>query len=114
MSSFLLKASFFENSLNSFTDKLSTGAMMILIGMGTIFAVLALIWLVLTLLSMSFNKVTDKKPKETVIANSENSNNFTVAVNETEIVAAITAAIAFAESESDNDTKFTVVSFKKR
>ena len=95
-------------------DKLLGGGMMVLIGMATVFAVLVTIWLALICFKIAFHDLPAKRkakvsavaiPQETVVAS--------VATNDDEIVAAIAAAIAMAESESDG-VKFRVVSFRRR
>ena len=98
--------------LENFTDKLLYGGQMLLIGMITIFLVLGLIWFALTLLRLYFDKKKVKAkvetaPKEAEVTKALPSN------SDAEIIAAITAALAYAENETE-DTKFRVVSFKKR
>jgi sodium pump decarboxylase gamma subunit len=88
---------------------------MVLIGMATIFAVLCLLWGFLALFKVVFHDLPAKKAaksNETVavapaapVANTSTSDD--------EIIAVIAAAIAMAESEC-SDTKFKVVSFKRK
>ena len=95
-------------------DAFVFGGTMLLIGMVTIFAVLGLLWLFLTLFKVAFHDIPAKKkakPQETapisapvVEAKKDNAD---------EVIVAIAAAIAMAESES-SDVKFKVVSFRRK
>ncbi len=95
------------------TDKLFYGGQMLIIGMLTVFLVLGIIWLALTLLKFFFVKSASNAktpavapvPSVPTVATDNSLNG--------EIVAAIACAIALAESENEG-TKFRVVSFKKR
>ena len=83
---------------------------MLLIGMLVVFLVLIIIWGCLVLFKIGFsNTKTDKKkdaaPVEKPAVTQQN--------NDGEIIAAIAAAIAMAESESDG-LKFRVVSFRRK
>ena len=94
---------------------LGFGGAILLIGMVTIFAVLALLWLCLIIFKFAFHDLPEKKAKkaaaevqtEEVVTESASQS------SEDEIIAVIAAAIAMAESESSG-VKFNVVSFKKR
>ena len=96
-----------------FSEVLTFGGKMLLIGVLAVFAVLCLIWALLIIFGKVFNKTSpaveaEKKPEPTV----------TEAVtyapsSDGEIIAAIAAAIAMAESESSG-AKFRVVSFKRK
>ena len=100
--------------LGSFADKLSYGGMMLLIGISTVFAVLIVIMLSLYAFKYFFHDMAKKKaaaPKQNDVVTPEPV--ASVNSQDEEIVAAIAAAIAMAESESDG-IKFRVVSFKKR
>ena len=93
-------------------DKLSFGGMMVLVGMGAVFAVLTIIWLALTIFSAVFKGISEGKQKKAL--ETEPTPEPVVATTNTdeEIVAVIAAAIAMAESESDG-IKFRVVSFRR-
>ena len=90
------------------------GAVIVLIGMITIFSVLSIIWVCLVLLKLAFNDLPARRakakatvevaPAPVVVAKQ---------TNDEEIVAVIAAAIAMAESESSG-IKFRVVSFKRK
>ena len=97
-----------------FGEALSYGGQMFLIGMATVFAVLAVIFLCLVAFKCAFSnleakaaKVEKKVEAPVVVAPTPVS-------NDAEIVAVIAAAIAMAESESGNDAKFRVVSFRRK
>ena len=97
-----------------FGESLEFGGQMVLLGMGAVFAVLTLIWLVLTVFKLVFTKINAKEKKETptpVVAPAPIAQPIT---SEAEIVAVIAAAIAMAESECSDNVKFRVVSFKRK
>ncbi len=104
----------YSKPIEGFLDKLQFGGMMLLIGMATVFAVLIILWLALLLFKLAFHDLPAKRKagateKTEVVETVE-----TPAVsNDGEIIAAIAAAIAMAESES-NGVKFRVVSFRRR
>ena len=105
-------------SATKYTQKLSIGEAlpfgleMVLLGMGTVFGVLVILWAALSLFKVVFasepkaKKVETPAPQVAAPAPVYSS-------NDEEIVAVIAAAIAMAESESDG-TKFRVVSFKRK
>ena len=100
--------------LESFADKLSYGGTLVLIGMLTIFSVLVIIMIALYGFKYFFHdlakaKSNAPKPEKVDVAPVV----IPVSNPDEEVVAAITAAIAMAESES-NGIKFRVVSFKRR
>ena len=110
--------SVFERFLNNidltFGDKLFGGLMILIIGMVTVFAVLALIWLLLILFKLAFHDLPAKRKAQQVVTDVVEQSPIAVASNnDEEIVAVIAAAIAMAESESDG-VKFRVVSFRRR
>ena len=95
-------------------DAFLFGGTMLLIGMLTIFSVLSLLWLCLTIFKYVFANVGKAKenknakveaPAAPVVVPKKN--------DDSEIVAVIAAAIAMAESEN-SDMKFRVVSFKRK
>ena len=91
------------------------GGAMVLIGMATVFSVLCLLWVCLSLFKIVFHDIPEKRKKKV-----ETVEEVTEAVpapeavysGDEEIVAVMAAAIAMAESESSG-TKFKVVSFKR-
>ena len=97
----------------SFSDSLAYGGIMVLIGMVAVFGVLALIMFSLYAFKYFFHDLSNKK-KAVPVKEAAPAEIATASVqNDEEIVAAIAAAIAAAESESDG-IKFRVVSFKRR
>ena len=115
MNNFILSISpdQYSEKLN-FGEALGFGGQMILLGVGAVFAVLGIIWAILTIFKMVFTNV-DKKEKP-VKAKEENvvSAPALSYTTDAEIVAVIAAAIAMAEAESGNNLKFRVVSFKRK
>lgn len=95
-------------------DALGYGAFMLLVGMVTVFSVLVVLWLSLTAFKYFMHDLPAKKAAKPTIATEAP---VTVAASpasaDDEIVAVIAAAIAMAESES-SDTKFRVVSFRRK
>ena len=105
-----------KNGEVTFGDIALFGGKMVLIGMGTIFAILTLLWGCLSLFKVFFYDIKNATPKkeiakveETVTATPAE----TYASDDSEIVAVIAAAIAAAESEHA-DAKFRVVSFRRK
>ena len=100
-----------------FTETLGFGAMMVLIGTCTVFAVLIIIWACLSGFKLIFHDLASLKSKDhkvndnpvTVVPNTSVSS----APSDDEIVAVIAAAIAMSESETSG-IKFRVVSFKRK
>ena len=95
-------------------DALLFGGAMLLIGMATVFSVLCLLWLCLTLFKICFHDIPAKRSERavdnTVVAAPVAT---AVSTNDDEIIAVIAAAIAMAESESSG-IKFRVVSFRRK
>lgn len=106
-----------ENLLGSFSfgEVLGFGVQMLLIGMATVFAVLCIIWLCLILFKLAFHDLPDKRKATKNKAETAEAIDVShvASTDDSEIVAVIAAAIAMAESES-TDTKFRVVSFKRK
>lgn len=95
------------------SDMFQYGATMLLLGMLTVFSVLATIWLSLLVFKFVFHDLPEKKKAAPVqdsapVVQYESA----TASDDEEIVAVIAAAIAMAESES-NGIKFKVVSFRR-
>ncbi len=91
------------------------GGAMLLIGIGTVFAVLVLLWICLMLFKLFFHDIPTKRAsKQKIEPAPVKVAAAPAAVSaEGEIVAVIAAAIAMAESESSG-MKFRVVSFKRK
>lgn len=97
-----------------FLNTLTFGLQMLLIGMGAVFAVLAILWFCLYLFRLVFHDLPAKRAKESTEAVAEPTPAPVAAIDQDEeIVAVIAAAIAAAESESDG-MKFRVVSFRRK
>ncbi len=89
------------------------GLSIVLIGMLTVFAVLIILWIFLTLFKVVFHDLPEKrKNNEKAIIIEESTVDTTSIKSDSEIIAVIAAAIAMAESENDG-MKFKVVSFKR-
>ena len=91
------------------------GLKILLIGIATVFSVLCLIWLCLSIFKSVFSGHSEKaskpaKAEEAVAAPVAPS----AGSSDDEIVAVIAAAIAAAESDSAGGAKFRVVSFKRK
>ena len=105
-----------KNGEVTFGDIALFGGKMVLIGMGTVFAVLTLLWACLSLFKVFFHDLKNATPKKEVVKNEEAvpaTPIETSATDDNEIVAVIAAAIAAAESEHVG-AKFRVVSFKRK
>lgn len=98
-----------------FMETFLFGGKIVLIGMATVFAVLCLIWLALSLFKVFFYDMKMKKRKTIVKieAHDEVAAAAPVQTDECEIIAVIAAAIAAAESEHPG-AKFKVVSFNRK
>jgi sodium pump decarboxylase gamma subunit len=91
------------------------GGSILLIGMATVFAILCLLWLFLTLFKLFLHDIPEKRAAKrkafTTISETEGQNEDPV-TDDGEVIAVIAAAIAAAESE-DTGLKFRVVSFRR-
>ena len=111
MFSFYLAAAETEMALG---DKLLLGGQVSLLGMGTVFAVLAILWGLVELMHLLLTGVSGDKKKKKAEAPVEAPAAAPVVsapADDLEIVAAITAAIAAASGSSPSS--FRVVSFKR-
>ncbi len=99
--------------ITGFGERFSYGIQMLLLGMGTVFAVLCILWACLFLFKFFFHDLPAKRPVKTDIIEDTVSETVVDVTDDGEIIAAIAAAIAMAESESEN-VKFRVVSFKRK
>ena len=97
------------------SDIFSSGAMVVLTGMITVFGVLCVLWLALVGFKFFFydlkqnrDKTKEIKDEPTPVqqANTTSDND--------ELIAVIAAAIAMAESEFGGNKQFRVVSFKRK
>lgn len=98
-----------------FAESALFGLQVLLIGISTVFAVLAIIWFALIGFKFIFHdlkRTTVKKDVKPAVVPSEPI--VVAQPQEEEIIAVIAAAIAMAESEAPSGIKFRVVSFKKR
>jgi sodium pump decarboxylase gamma subunit len=94
---------------------LAFGGEVVLVGIGTVFAVLGIIWACLTLFRVVFYDIPNKRAnadKEEVKPVVETAAVNVAPDNDDEIIAVIAAAIAAAESENTG-LKFKVVSFRR-
>ena len=100
-----------------FTETLGFGATMLLIGMATVFSVLCILWICLIGFKIGFHDLPEKRKNEAkAIAEAPMpvvEAAPAVVSDDGEIIAAIAAAIAMAESENSG-IKFRVVSFKRK
>ena len=97
-------------------DALTYGGGVVLLGMGTVFSVLIIIWIVLACFKFFFHdlKFARKSKKAPAVETVPEVVATPTAPDEEEIIAVIAAAIAMAESESASGTKFRVVSFNRK
>lgn len=114
MSSILLQVSPNE-PITEMSEILAYGTKMLLVGMGIVFAVLALLCIVLLISKSIFNAIGSNAEKKPVANKADAPTPASAPVSVTddeEIIAVIAAAIAAASSEFPNK-KFRVVSFKR-
>lgn len=93
------------------------GGLMLLIGMATVFAVLCVLWICLTLFKVAFHDLPEKRKKDAEAVEEAPAPVIEAApaivCDDGEVIAAIAAAIAMAEAESSG-LKFKVVSFRRK
>ena len=93
------------------------GGLMLLIGMATIFSVLCILWFCLVLFKLAFHDLPEKRKNAAPVKKEAPAPAPVVEATPVqdggEIIAAIAAAIAMAESESSG-LKFRVVSFRRK
>ena len=99
-------------------EALGFGGFMLLVGMATVFAVLCTLWICLVLFKLGFHDLPEKRKAKALANATVEVAPVTESVDVTdglngEIVAAIAAAIAMAESECSG-IKFRVVSFRRK
>ncbi len=98
---------------NDFGEKIAFGATTLLIGLLAVFSVLIIIWLCLVLLKICLQGFSSNKKTESAKAPVQVVTQAPTASKDEEIIVAIAAAIAAAESESSG-LKFRVVSFRRK
>lgn len=97
------------------SDVLSSGGMVVLTGMLTVFGVLCILWLALVGFKFFFYDLKQNRDKTKEIKDEPTSVQQTPATSgNDEIIAVIAAAIAMAESEFGGNKQFRVVSFKRK
>lgn len=114
MNGTLLISSERYSEILSSSEALEFGGMMLLIGMVAIFAVLGIIYAILTIFKMVFSNVNAKDKHAKTKEAPSVSYAPVCAPQDAEIVAVIAAAIAMAEQECETGAKFRVVSFRRK
>ena len=102
--------------IENFGDKFLYGGQMLLIGMLTVFSVLIILWIALTLFKLFFHDLPSRQknvPKEEK-ADVAPVQQVSEANENEELIAVIAAAIAMAENECGGNKQFRVVSFKRK
>lgn len=105
--------------IENMADRLEAAGQTVVLGMCAVFAVLAILWLVLAIMGKFFTQAAPEEEKASpeapaapvAVAVSEVSEAPAVAANDEEIVAAITAAISVMLDKPQ--TAFRVVSFRQ-
>ncbi len=95
-------------------ETLGFGGQMLLLGICAVFSVLGIIWALLTVFKLVFTNTSSKEKKPTVKQEAAPQQTPVYTPGDAEIVAVIAAAIAMAESESGENIKFRVVSFRRK
>lgn len=95
-------------------ETLGFGGQMLLLGMVAVFTVLGIIWALLTVFKIVFTNSAAKEKSAPVKQEPAVVQAPVYAPQDSEIVAVIAAAIAMAESESGENVKFRVVSFRRK
>ena len=115
MNNFILSISpdRYSDKLN-LSESLGFGGQMVLLGMGAVFAVLGIIWVLLTVFKSVFNKIENQKKASEVKNDAPIEVAAPTYTSDSEIVAVIAAAITMAENDNENDVKFKVVSFRRK
>ena len=95
----------------TFGEKMLIGGQVTLLGMGTVFAVLALLWGLVELLHFLLKPFTEQKKPKAVEPAAPIAEEPVQETDDSEIVAAIIAAVSAATGKSPS--AFRVVSFKR-
>ena len=98
---------------DTYEGTLLLGAQVFTIGIATVFAVLVLIWGILSLFGLFSQRGNKAKTEKSVSTVTTASPAPVATASDNEIIAVIAAAIAMAESEHPG-TKFRVVSFNRK
>ena len=112
------------NAAMSFSDRMSYGLQVFAVGLGTVFAVLAILWLALVLFKVFLYDIPNKKAAKKAEAEAKNTpavepvvesaaEEATSAEDDTQLIAVITAAIAAYTADSGSALPFRVVSYKR-
>lgn len=116
-----MQSLFLASNSMSFGERLTLSGQMLFVGIAVVFAVLALLWLLLAIMKYFVCDFGRKKPKTDGVSVTENSapveQELEEVSDDSELVAAITAAIAAYRSESGLDASrvpFKVVSYKRK
>ncbi len=111
----------------NFSERMAYGLQVFVVGLGTVFSVLAILWLALVLFKVFAYDIPQRKAKKaaeaaakaneaekSVVETEVNAvEESTVAEDDTQLIAVITAAIAAYNAQSGNSLPFRVVSFKR-
>ena len=101
--------------LDNLGDIFLYGGKMLLIGLGTVFAVLVLLWFTLVMFKFLFHDLSRSKKTKAIKSEQSAPVYSAPAVSENdEIIAVIAAAIAMAENDCGGNKKFSVVYFKRK
>ncbi len=102
-----------EFNLSFDPNRLGDGGVIAIVGISVVFAVLAIIWLVLLAFNLVFNKLNlGQRKSDKIKYEAQPVAEVQPVSNDEEIIAVIAAAIAMAESEAPGSS-FKVVSFKR-
>ena len=107
---------FLLNVESTYGENLIFGGQVVLIGIATVFSVLGLLWACLSVFKIVFHDMAKNKTAKIVPDTTVTEEVAAPVVyngNDDEIIAAIAAAIAMAESEVSG-AKFRVVSFRRK
>ncbi len=115
---FLADSAISQIDISTTSGKLSMGLQTMLLGMLIVFSVLAVLWLSLLLFKVFFYTLPNKahhqkkEPTLTAVVKEAPASMTPAACADAELVAAITAAIAAAQSE-ESTARFRVVAFRR-
>ena len=107
-----------------FAERMAYGLQVFVVGLGTVFAVLIILWLALLLFKVFAYDLPQKKAKKLAEESAKVESaapvvtepvavEETTAEDDTQLIAVITAAIAAYNAQSGNSLPFRVVSFKR-